>query len=238
MNEIFLSIQGESSYAGLPCVFIRLTGCDLRCSYCDTTYAFSEGSRMTIDEICDTVLRYSVRFNNIKAKPKLPIVEVTGGEPLLQKDTPILLQKMCDAGFTVLLETSGAHDISVTPPDVIRIMDIKCPASGESNKNHWENIDYLKPKDEVKFVISTREDYEFAKEIIKKYSLCEKCLVLFSLAEPLPEKLKHPSLKTPPAGHHLITKQELAEAIISDGLPVRFQIQLHKIIWGSETRGV
>lgn len=238
VNEIFLSIQGESSYAGLPCVFVRLTGCDLRCSYCDTSYAFSEGKRMTISDIWEAANRYCDRFKNINSKLRLPLIEVTGGEPLLQKETPILLQRFCDAGFTVLLETSGAHDISITPLEVIRIMDIKCPASGEADKNRWENIGHLKPNDEVKFVISTREDYDFAKGIIQKYSLCEKCVVLFSWAEPLSDIQKHPSLKPLPVEHHPITRQELAELIIHDGLPVRFQIQLHKIIWSSETRGV
>ncbi|MCX7872449.1 MAG: radical SAM protein [Verrucomicrobiae bacterium] len=238
VNEIFFSIQGESSYAGLPCVFVRLTGCDLRCSYCDTSYAFSEGKKMTIDEICSQVYHFCKRFNNLHSKTRLPIIEITGGEPLLQKETPILLKRFCSEGFTVLLETSGAHDISVTPGGVHRIMDIKCPSSGESHKNLWNNINHLTPEDEVKFVIATREDYEFAKNILTKYSLAEKCPVLFSWAEPLAADQKHHSLKPPPQPCHPVTRRELAEWILADALPVRLQIQMHKIIWPNIIKGV
>jgi 7-carboxy-7-deazaguanine synthase len=234
VNEIFLSLQGESTYAGLLCVFIRLTGCDLRCSYCDTAYAFSEGKRMSIDEIYDEVIRLSKSYD--KFKRRLPIIEVTGGEPLLQPSTPALLKRFCDIGFTVLLETSGAHDISVTPPQVKRIMDLKCPSSGEADKNMWENIKHLKSDDEIKFVIASFQDYQWAMKIIGDYKLNEICTVLFSWAEPI--STGQSCLKAFPLEHKRISRRELVELILKDGLPVRFQLQLHKIIWPDILKGV
>jgi len=209
INEIFHSIQGESSYMGLPCVFVRLTYCILRCSYCDTEYAFYEGKEMTIDEIIDVVRGYQCK-----------LVEVTGGEPLLQEGVYELMTRLCDEGYEVLLETSGSLDISKIDSRVRRIMDLKCPSSKMMNKNHWKNIDYLTPKDEVKFVIGTREDYEWSREIISNYSLDKKCLVLMSVVfgelEPV----------------------QLAGWILQDKLNVRFQLQMHKYIWSPEMRGV
>ena len=234
VNEIFLSLQGESTYAGLPCVFIRLTGCDLRCSYCDTAYAFSEGKRMSVDEIYDEAIRLSRPYD--KFKYRLPIIEVTGGEPLLQSSTPALLERFCNVGLTVLLETSGAHDISITSRQVKRIMDLKCPSSGESSKNRWENINHLKPDDEIKFVIASFEDYEWAKKIVGNYKLNDICPILFSWAEPL--SIAQSCLKPFPSEHKRINRRELAQLILKDGLPVRFQAQLHKIIWPDILRGV
>lgn len=238
VNEIFLSLQGESTYAGLPCVFIRLTGCDLRCSYCDTAYAFSEGKQMSISQILDDVARLAIKFRNVKSLIPLPIVEVTGGEPLLQKSTPALLSELCSAGYVVLIETSGAHDISVTPPAVRRIMDLKCPSSGECDKNLYTNIGHLKTTDEVKFVIATEEDYIWARDMLNKYNISSICPVLFSWAEPLNEEQQNKSLKPPPVEYKPITRSQLAELILRDGLPVRFQVQLHKIIWPNVLRGV
>ncbi|MGC8744409.1 MAG: radical SAM protein [Verrucomicrobiia bacterium] len=238
VNEIFLSLQGESTYAGLPCVFVRLTGCDLRCSYCDTAYAFSEGEQLSIDEIFGRVKELSEPFRCVESLLRLPIVEVTGGEPLLQRATPTLLDRLCNADYTVLLETSGAHDISVTPRGVRRIMDLKCPSSGESNKNRWENLKYLTREDEIKFVIATYEDYQWSRAVISEKNLAHICPILFSWCEPLSAEQSHLSLKPFPAGQRRISRRELAELIIKDGLPVRFQIQLHKIIWSDVLRGV
>ncbi|MGB9603950.1 MAG: radical SAM protein [Verrucomicrobiia bacterium] len=238
VNEIFLSLQGESTYAGLPCVFVRLTGCDLRCSYCDTAYAFSEGEQLSIDEIVGRVKRLAGHFRGVKSLLRLPIVEVTGGEPLLQRATPALLDRFCKEGFMVLLETSGAHDISVTPRGVKRIMDLKCPSSGESEKNRWDNINHLTPEDEIKFVIGTQEDYEWSKSVILEKNLADICPILFSWCEPLSAEQLHRSLKPFPTEQKRISRRELAELIIKDGLPVRFQIQLHKIIWSDVLRGV
>ena len=165
VNEIYLSLQGESTYAGLPCIFIRLTGCDLRCSFCDTAYAFTEGKKQTLDEILTAVKKLSSPY------PKLPLVELTGGEPLLQPNTLPLMARLCDAGFTVLLETSGALDIARVDPRVRRIMDLKCPSSGEVERNRWENLAHLKATDEIKFVIGTVEDYEWAKQQIASHRL-------------------------------------------------------------------
>src|SRR5436309_941663 len=157
INEIYLSLQGESTFAGLPCVFIRLTACNLRCSYCDTAYAFTEGTKKGLEVVLGEVNRLASVFQNTEAKTlgRLPLVELTGGEPLLQKNALILMRQLCDAGYTVLLETSGAHDISMVDPRVRRIMDLKCPSSGEVERNLWENVHYLKASDEIKFVIGT-----------------------------------------------------------------------------------
>src|SRR3954447_19013786 len=181
VNEVYLSVQGESTFAGLPCVFIRLTACNLRCSYCDTAYAFTEGEKHTLADIVADVNRLAEPFKgaasaafgerNGEIIPRLPLVELTGGEPLLQSGSLLLMKALCDDGFTVLLETSGAHDISAVDPRVRRIMDLKCPASGESSRNRIENIAHLKSTDEIKFVIGTLEDYEWAKQQIARHKL-------------------------------------------------------------------
>ena len=205
VNEIFMSIQGESTYAGLPCVFVRLTACDLRCTYCDTAYAFYEGKPISLLDITKEVDRYSSN-----------LVEITGGEPLLQKNVYDLMQFLADRGKVVLLETSGAHDISKCDPRVARIMDIKCPSSGEVSRNRWENISQLMPTDEVKFVIGNREDFDWAIHIIHEHNLVNRCPVLISAVwNTLP----------------LVT---LAEWIKECELNVRLQPQLHKILWGDQ----
>jgi len=210
VNEIFFSIQGESSWMGMPCVFVRLTYCDLRCVWCDTEYAFYEGVDMTIDEVIEKVKSYNCG-----------LVEITGGEPLLQENSLELMKRLCDEKFTVLLETGGHRDISVVDPRVHIIMDVKCPGSKMSHKNRWENISYLTKKDEVKFVIKDRVDYEWAKGVVNKYNLFERVrAVLFS----------------PVFGE--IEPSTLAGWILEDKIPVRFQIQLHKYIWSPEARGV
>ena len=240
INEIYLSLQGESTFAGLPCVFIRLTACNLRCSYCDTAYAFTEGKRMAVPDVLAEVSRLATPFDSARTKTsqRLPLVELTGGEPLLQKSAVPLMEELCDQGFTVLLETSGAHDISPVDPRVRRIMDLKCPSSGEVDKNRWENIASLKTTDEVKFVIGTREDYEWCKDVIRKHNLASVCPLLFSWVHPLSPEQQDKSLKPVPHGQTPISRQALAEAIIADALPVRFQAQLHKIIWPPQARGV
>lgn len=205
ITEIFFSLQGESSYVGLPTVFVRLTGCPLRCGYCDTSYAFSGGEWMTVDEIIRKVNLYNAEF-----------VCVTGGEPLAQRDCGSLLTQLCDDGHRVSIETSGAMDISEVDSRVSRIMDIKTPGSGEESKNRYQNIDLLTHRDEVKFVLCNRTDYEWARQIIDKYQLTSICQVLLS---PVHGELK-PS--------------ELADWIIADRLNVRFQLQLHKYLWDNE----
>ena len=244
VNEIYLSLQGESTFAGLPCVFVRLAACDLRCSYCDTAYAFTEGSKKSLEEVRAEVARLARPFDEVRGPKsevrsyRLPLVELTGGEPLLQKDSLLLMRAVCDDGFTVLLETSGAHDIAPVDPRVRRIMDLKCPGSGEVMRNRWENLPHLKGTDEIKFVIATREDYEWAKERIAQHQLAVICPLLFSWAHPLASAQRDKSLKQVPAGQTPISRQELAERIIADALPVRFQVQLHKVIWAPERRGV
>lgn len=208
VNEIFYSIQGESSFSGIPFVFIRLTGCNLRCSYCDTKYAYEDGEEFTAKQILKEVKKFKCRY-----------VEITGGEPLLQDDTPFLVDSLIDKGFTVLVETNGTKDVSVVSDKAIIIMDIKCPSSGESDKTDWENIKRLDAKDEVKFVIAERSDYDWAKEIIAERNLIDKAKVLLS---PVKEKLS-PDL--------------LTEWILKDALKVRLQLQLHKILWPEEKRG-
>src|SRR5476649_702205 len=240
VNEIYLSLQGESTFAGLPCIFIRLTACDLRCSYCDTAYAFTEGKKKPFAEILAEVKRLAKPFvgGTSSTSPKLPLVELTGGEPLLQKNSLPLMKSLCDNGFTVLIETSGAHDISQIDPRVHRIMDLKCPASGEVARNRFENIPHLKATDEVKFVIGTVEDYEWAKKQIADHTLAAICPLLFSWVHPLSPEQQSNVLKKVPAGLTPISRRDLAEKIIADALPVRFQIQQHKIIWPPEQRGV
>jgi 7-carboxy-7-deazaguanine synthase len=230
VHEIYLSLQGESTFAGRPCVFVRLTGCDLRCSYCDTAYAFTGGETMTLAAIQNEIATQAEGY------PEPPLVELTGGEPLLQKETPALMTALCDAGFTVLLETSGAHDITAIDPRVHRIVDLKCPSSGEHKKNLESNFTNLRPTDEVKFVIGTREDYQWASEQLRK--LEGRCEALFSWVNPLTPEQQDQSLKPVPTDHTPITRRQLAEAIIADRLPVRFQLQQHKHIWPSEQKGV
>lgn len=221
VNEIFYSIQGESTWAGQPCVFVRLTGCSLRCRYCDTTYAFFEGARRNLADILAEVVQHPCS-----------LVEVTGGEPLLQPNVHRLMRKLADAGKTVLLETSGACDISTCDPRVIRILDIKTPDSGESEANLWSNLKYLKPQDEVKFVVCSRGDYEWARQILRKEKLERRVkAVLMSPATAVAECDQEPAMPGLPP-------RELARWILADNLPVRLQVQLHKLIWGAEARGV
>lgn len=251
VNEIYLSLQGESTFAGLPCIFVRLTACNLRCSYCDSAYAFTEGKKQTLEKVKAEVHRLAQPFANSKLNlsakalaaggtqnPKLPLVELTGGEPLLQKNVLPLMTQLSDDGFTVLLETSGAHDISGVDPRVRRIMDLKCPSSGEVERNRWENIPQLKITDEIKFVIGTVEDYAWVKEQIAEHKLDSICPLLVSWVHPLAPEQQDKSLKRVPTGQTPISRLQLAENIIADALPVRFQAQLHKIIWPPEQRGV
>ena len=189
---------------------------------------------MTVAEVSNEVARLVKPFPN----SKLPLVELTGGEPLLQSNALPLMKSLCDEGFTVLIETSGAHDISKIDPRVRRIMDLKTPSSGEVSRNHWENIRHLTKNDEVKFVIGTVEDYEWAKETISAHKLAEICPLLFSWVAPLTPEQQDKSLKKVPAGQTPLTRRELAERIIADGLPVRFQVQMHKVIWAPDARGV
>ena len=210
VNEIFHSIQGESSRAGQPCVFVRLTACDLRCSWCDTPYAFYEGTKRSLDEVLSEVEQYDC-----------PLVEITGGEPLLQEDVYPLMQTLADRGRTVLLETGGHRPIDRVPAPVICIVDVKCPGSGESAKNHWPNMDELRPHDEVKFVIADRGDYEFARTVVTRYKLPGRvAAVLFSPV------------------HGVLDPRTLSQWMLEDRVPARLQVQLHKIIWSPETRGV
>jgi len=210
INEIFYSIQGESTYAGKPCVFVRLAGCDLRCSWCDTSYAFNEGRTMSIDD----VLRQVDQFGG-------PLVEVTGGEPLLQEDVYPLMERLLESGHTVLLETGGQIDVSRVPGAVVKVMDVKCPASGESNRVEWRNIERLGSRDQVKFVIQDRGDYEFARATVGQHALDRRCAaVLFSPV------------------HGVLNPRDLSEWILEDRLPVRLQLQIHKHIWGPNVRGV
>jgi 7-carboxy-7-deazaguanine synthase len=240
INEIYLSLQGESTWAGLPCVFIRLTGCDLRCSYCDTAYAFREGSQMSLEAVRSEVQRLATSYRQTAAGPSLilPLVELTGGEPLLQQNVLPLMKTLCQDGFTVLIETSGAHDIAGVEPPVRRIMDLKCPSSREETRNRWENLRHLRPSDEIKFVISSVEDYEWAKAQLVTHRLASLCPVLFSWAHPLAAAQRDPSLKPVPESPRPMSRRELAERVLADALPVRFQIQMHKVIWPPEQRGV
>ena len=242
VNEVYLSLQGESTFAGLPCVFIRLTACNLRCSYCDTAYAFTEGKKWLVTDVIARIHElakpYGNRATNPALPPRLPLVELTGGEPLLQPNALALMKQLCDDGFTVLIETSGAHDICAIDPRVHRIMDLKCPSSGEVARNRLENLPHLKSTDEVKFVIGTVEDYEWSKQQIATHRLADVCPLLFSWVAPLAPEQQDKSLKKVPAGQTPIVRQDLAERIIADALPVRFQVQMHKVIWAPEQRGV
>jgi 7-carboxy-7-deazaguanine synthase len=222
-------------------VFIRLTACNLRCSYCDTAYAFTEGSKWTLTDILAQVHKLAAPFKHLSpllSPLSLPTVELTGGEPLLQPNALPLMKQLCDDGFTVLLETSGAHDIAPVDARVRRIMDLKCPSSGEVARNRWENIAHLKATDEVKFVLGTVEDYEWAKQQIAQHNLAAICPLLFSWVAPLTPEQQDKSLKKVPPGQTPLTRRELAERIIADALPVRFQVQMHKVIWPPDERGV
>ena len=210
VNEIFHSIQGESTYAGEPCVFVRLTACDLRCRWCDTPYAFHEGRKMTLDEVIAQVEAYGC-----------PTVEITGGEPLLQADVHPLMQRLIESGKKVLLETGGHRSIAAVPGGVVRIVDIKCPGSGEAGKTDWANIAHLTGRDQVKFVLADRGDYEYARDVIAREGLAERCGAI--LLSPV---------------HGVLGLRQLAEWVLADRLAVRLQVQLHKYIWDPQTRGV
>jgi 7-carboxy-7-deazaguanine synthase len=208
--EIYPSIQGESTHMGRPCVFVRLAACDLRCSWCDTPYAFTGGQKMSVDEVVARV-----------AELRCPLVELTGGEPLLQKEAVPLMARLIEGGHEVLLETGGHLSIADVPAPVVRIVDVKCPGSGEAAKMHWPNLDLLRPRDEVKFVIRDRADYEYARDVVARHGLTARvAAVLFSPV------------------HGVQDPQALAGWILEDHLTVRLQVQLHKYIWSPETRGV
>jgi 7-carboxy-7-deazaguanine synthase len=210
VNEIFHSVQGESSYAGQPCVFVRLTACDLRCTWCDTPYAFHEGSKRAVTDVLAEVDRFGC-----------PLVEVTGGEPLLQDEVYPLMSALLDRGKTVLLETGGHRSTARVPDRVVTILDVKCPASGEADKMDWSNLDRLRPQDEVKFVIQDRADYDYAKDVVARHDLAARTAAIhFSPV------------------HGVLDAKTLSEWVLADRLPVRLQLQLHKYIWSPTTRGV
>jgi 7-carboxy-7-deazaguanine synthase len=210
VNEIFHSIQGESTRAGARCVFVRLTACDLRCSWCDTPYAFYEGRKMSVDDVLSAVEGYGC-----------PLVEITGGEPLLQEGVYELMDRLLAVGHTVMLETGGHRPIDRVPAQVVKIVDVKCPGSGEADKNEWGNLDRLAPHDEVKFVVADRADYEFARDVVVRLQLASRAAaILFSPV------------------HGTLDPKTLSEWVIADRLPVRVQLQLHKFIWSPTTRGV
>ena len=210
VNEIFHSIQGESTRAGDRCVFVRLTGCDLRCSWCDTPYAFHEGRKMSVEDVVTAVEGYGC-----------PLVEITGGEPLLQEGVYDLMDRLLAAGYTVMLETGGHRSIDRVPARVVKIVDIKCPGSGEASHNEWGNLDRLAPHDEIKFVLANRADYEFARDVVERRQLASRAAaILFSPV------------------HGALDPKMLSEWVIVDRLPVRVQLQLHKFIWSPTTRGV
>jgi 7-carboxy-7-deazaguanine synthase len=238
VHEIYLSLQGESTWAGLPCVFIRLTGCNLRCSYCDTAYAFTGGQRQELSDVLAQVHSLAKPYATGRPGLQKPLVELTGGEPLLQKGCLPLMTQLCNAGYTVLIETSGACDIAPVDPRVHRIMDLKCPSSGEVQRNRWENLPHLRPSDEIKFVIGTREDYAWAREQLDQYALADRCPILFSWVSPLELGQQHPSLRPVPADARSLSRADLVAAILADHLPVRFQLQMHKFIWPPDARGV
>jgi len=209
VNEIFLSIQGESTHAGLPCVLVRLTGCNLRCAWCDTAYAFHEGRQMSVKEVLDEV-----------AAHRCTLVEITGGEPLLQPEAIPLMRSLTGLGYTVLLETGGSLPIGEVPAGVRRIVDVKCPGSGESGRNRWENLDELREGDELKFVLADRTDYEWAAGQIGERGLAGRCPLIFSPV------------------HGRLAPGRLADWVLEDRLPVRVQVQLHKLLWPAAERGV
>jgi 7-carboxy-7-deazaguanine synthase len=209
VNEIFYSIQGEAGHAGLPCAFVRLTACDLRCRWCDTEYAFHEGSPMAVGEIVARVREVGC-----------PLVEVTGGEPLLQPQAPVLVQALLDDGFQVLVETGGHLDVSVLDRRARIVMDLKCPGSGEADRNRWENLQHLGSDDMLKFVLAHREDYRWACDVLREHELVKRCPVFFSPV------------------HGELDPAELAGWMLEDGVGARLQVQLHKVLWGADRRGV
>jgi len=226
ITEIFKSIQGESTYAGLPCIFVRLTGCNLRCTWCDTAYAFYGGVKMTVDEVFERVRELAIAAAG--AKPKIPLVELTGGEPLLQPDVYPLAERLLAAGHTVLIETSGERFAGKLPREVVKIVDVKCPDSGEADTFDMANLDALDRKDEIKFVISSRRDYEFARDFTRQHRLTERVhQVIFS-----------PVMADPEGKWPEMDRRALAEWILEDGLPVRLGLQLHKFVWDPAMRGV
>ena len=209
VHEIYRSVQGESTFAGLPCVFVRLAVCSQRCTWCDTPHAFNQGESVELEKIVERAQAFGC-----------PLVEVTGGEPLLQPEVLPLMAALADAGHTVLLETSGAHDVAPVDPRVHVIMDLKCPDSGECERNRWENLDALKPTDQIKFVIASRRDFDWAADVIRQHRLDTRFTVLLS------------------AVFGAVDLRDLAEWLLASGLNVRFQLQMHKYIWDPNARGV
>jgi len=222
ITEIYTSLEGESSWVGLPCTLVRLTGCDLRCSYCDTTHAFTGGREMTLEAVANEVLLYPA-----------PLVLVTGGEPLLQAECPALITRLLDAPRTVLLETNGARPIDAVDRRAHVILDLKCPSSGEQAANRLENLPLLKPGDELKFVISTHEDYDWAVGMMEKHRLADRCRVLFSWATPGSHAA---GLKPGPRRDDCLTLEQLADRVVADTLDIRLLPQLHKVIWGADAK--
>jgi len=223
ITEIFKSIQGEGTRAGLPCIFVRLTGCNLRCVWCDTAYAFHGGTRRTIAEVLANVADLSG-----DGPGRVALVEITGGEPLLQPETPELGQKLLSTGYTVMIETSGERFVGVLPQEVIKIVDVKCPGSGEGDTFNLANLDAVGQKDEIKFVISSRRDYDFARDFTHRHQLASRVhQVLFS-----------PVFEDPAGGWQGLNARQLAEWILADRLPVRLGLQLHKFVWDPAMKGV
>lgn len=210
VNEIFYSIQGESTYAGKPCVFVRLTGCDLRCSWCDTAYAFHDGQSRSVEDVVREVEAFGCQ-----------LVEITGGEPLLQNDVFPLMDALLEKKFIVMLETGGHRSVERVPSAVTRIVDVKCPGSGETGTNLWHNLETLTPQDEVKFVVLDRTDYDYARDVIGRYRLLDRCGAV--LLSPV---------------HGVLEPESLAEWMMADRLAARLQLQLHKLVWPARTRGV
>ena len=223
ITEIFKSIQGEGTRAGLPCIFVRLTGCNLRCTWCDTAYAFHGGAKYSVDEVIE-----KVRALSGAGPDRLPLVEITGGEPLLQPETPALAENLLSAGYTVMIETSGERFVGTLPREVIKIVDVKCLDSGEADTFDPANLDAVDRKDEIKFVIASRRDYDFAREFTERHELAKRMhQVLFS-----------PVFEDPNGQWPGLNPRELAEWILADGLPVRLGLQLHKFIWDPAMKGV
>ena len=225
ITEIYKSLQGESTYAGLPCVFVRLTGCNLRCAWCDSEYTFQGGHRMTAEEILEEVSRLS---------PDRGLIEITGGEPMLQeRDLVPLMQRLVDDGYTVLIETSGERPLDRVPEKVVKIVDVKCPDSGEGDTFRIENLEALTPRDEIKFVLASRVDYDFARDFMRRHKLAERVnAVIFSPA------FRKDAIGARDSSHCLLDPQELAEWMIADNIPARLGLQMHKFIWDPAVKGV